>query len=139
MHIQTHIQLTLSTQYKHTRTLPKLPRLINLSNSKFLYPYLTHKSTNASSALDKELHFSLLCVFFSKLLRSRLGTRPPENSLVWDCLSVRKKHSLFCPFCSYHHPTLKLPQNFHSQKASPNLIILVFHQVERFGRWRIGI
>lgn len=48
------------TDTKHMKTLynKKLPRLIHLSAPKFLYPYLTHKSTNASSVLDKELHFS---------------------------------------------------------------------------------
>lgn len=117
----------------------KWPRLIHLSRPKFLHLYLTHKSTNASSVLHKELHFIPLGVFSGITSKDdptpTITPGPREES----CLSVRKKPSLFCPFCSYHHPTLPLPHNFHSQKASLNLIILVFHQVERFGWWRIGI
>lgn len=52
-----------------------------------------------------------------------------------------ERRPLFCRFCSYHHPTLPLFRNFPSgnKKRLQNLIILVFHQVERSGRWRIGI
>lgn len=122
-----------------------LPRLIHLSASKFLYPYLSHKSTNASTVLHKELHFSPLLSFFTELLGSRLKTRPrappqPQRRVLFGTVCQSGKRTP-CSVLSAHIITQcsRSPLNFHSQKASPNLIILVFHQVERFGRWRIGI
>lgn len=135
------VQNKRGSTWKHYIT--KLPRLTHLSASQFLYPRLTRKSTNASSVLHKE-HFSSSVLFFLQAAGITLWPpttlHPPERAALFGTVSQSgKKHSLSCPFCSYHHPTLPLAQNFHSQKASPNLIILVFHQVERFSRWRIGI
>lgn len=92
VHTQTQIWLTLYRRNKHpakkTSYNKRLPRLIHLSTSKFLYPYLTHKSTNASLAFHKELLHSPLWAFFSKLPGSRLKTRPcaPPSPREESCL-----------------------------------------------------
>lgn len=140
MHIQTHIQLTSCTQYKHINIIkPILPRLIHLSNSQFLYPYLTHKSANASSSLDKELHFSLLSVFAPSCWDHVWG-RDPQRTVLFRTVCQSGK-SVPCSAPSVHIITQhsNSPRTSTPKKASRNLIILVFHQVERCGLWRIGI
>lgn len=111
----------------------------------------TNSSVNLSTSLpssDPQINqlilgppqraFLLLCVFFfsSELPGSRLGKRPcassssfppPQRTALFGTVCQSgKKRSLFCLFCSYHHPTLPLPENFHSPPKKTRLQIWLF-------------
>lgn len=124
----------------------KLPGLIHPSTSELPRPYLTHKSYQRILCLQRTL--LLLPDSFLWAADIKLGVEAKAGSLVCFFppqapeINFFRKAPLFCRFCSYHHPTLPLFQNFPSgkkKKRLQNLIILVFPQVERSGRWRIGV
>ena len=125
---------TKQTQ-KHAKTRynKKLPGLIHPSTSPFLSPLIwpTNQPMHPRSSTKN-------------ISPPRCPpTPPPIPPREPPCLGLSVSQGKSAP-CSVHSAHI-ITQHSHSprtstpQKASPNLIILVFHQVERFGRWRIGI
>lgn len=121
----------------------ELPRFINLSASKFFYPLSEPQNMQTCPQIHKELRFSSSEFFLLSCWRDHVwggdpgppSSVPSESSLVWNCLSVRKKCSLSNLLSSCHHQGLLLspgscfPSQKEKKKPSPDLITLMFHQV----------
>lgn len=107
---------TTNTQSHECMILQKLPRLIQLSNSQFLYPYLTRKSTSASSVFHKELHFSSSVFFLScwDHVWGRDHAPPPPSPLSPQRTALfgaacQSGKSAPCSVCSAHIITQRYP------------------------------
>lgn len=158
IHLLHRKEVTLKTTNKHVKMW-----LNRNCQDLFIYqppssstPYQTYKSSGRVLGSTKNSIFPPQSFFFcwaaGGIVSEDETLTPPasvpsESSLVWNCLSVRKKCSLSNLFSSCHHQGLPLspgscsPQKRKKEKKkpSPNLITLMFHQVERSGWRHLGI
>lgn len=133
---------------KETQPCENTIQLIYLSALRFLCSYRSHKSCNSSLKPPQRTSFSPpSSVSFHELLQgSCQGKRPltplpSQRCLVGSCPSLREKVFLVPPVQLMSSPGAPpiFSQSLHSWKTAANLITLMFHQVESFGRWRFGI